>query len=61
MKRIDNGRTVNILSIMMKITVYTGVMQDEIVREYSRLIRLLSDQNSSHEELLAAYHRVRRC
>ena len=35
MKRIDNGRTVNILSIMMKITVYTGVMQDEIVREYS--------------------------
>jgi predicted AAA+ superfamily ATPase len=58
MKRIDNGRTVNILSIMMKITVYTGVMQDEIVREYSRLIRLLSDQNSSHEELLAAYHRV---
>ena len=58
MKLKDTEKTKSILASFAKITIYTDVMEDEIVKKYSRLIRLLNEPNSCEEELLDCYHDV---
>ncbi|MGI6537642.1 MAG: ATP-binding protein [Caldicoprobacterales bacterium] len=58
MKEMDTYMLSSLPASLAKITIYTGVVKDEIVNKYSSLIRLLIDQSSKAEELMDSYHQV---